>query len=147
MIDTTKPHEPDEDACAPDCQGGPHPKPSAPPLEWQSEPRPPAPGQLVLLPLPHPSHRLRWRDIACARCGMSSAAAEIVNQCAAAPVLKPCTVETTPEEWAVAHKEVCGDEHEVEVSSWGAICRKCSAPWSRDPLLGGPDRRRAGPKS
>lgn len=59
------------------------------------------------------------------------------------PPVDPCTVDTTPEEWAPRHLSVL-PAHTVEVSAWGAICRTCGALWSRDPAKGGEVRRRPG---
>jgi len=57
------------------------------------------------------------------------------------PGLRPCTIATTPEEWAVAHRTVL-PSHEVDISAWGALCNDCGAVWTRDPAAGGEDRRR-----
>lgn len=56
------------------------------------------------------------------------------------PGLKPCTIETTPEEWSAAHRTIL-PSHSVEITKWGAVCLHCGAAWSRDPAKGGPDRR------
>lgn len=59
------------------------------------------------------------------------------------PPVEPCTVDTTPEEWAPRHLSVL-PAHAVEVSAWGALCRTCGAVWSRDPAMGGEARRSPG---
>ncbi len=59
------------------------------------------------------------------------------------PPVEPCTIDTTPEDWAPRHLSVLPD-HAVEVVAWGAVCRTCGAVWSRDPAMGGQDRRRPG---
>lgn len=60
----------------------------------------------------------------------------------APPVVKPCTIDTTPEEWADAHRTIMRGTCAPVVVEWGAVCEGCGAVWSRDPAMGGPDRRR-----